>query len=74
MENILENLNPSQLEAVTSMEGYIRVIAGAGSGKTRALTHQGNSIYFKGSKSIFKKKSGLRAAINIIRFLLNLPY
>ena len=30
MENILENLNPSQLEAVTSMEGYIRVIAGAG--------------------------------------------
>ena len=35
---------------------------------------QGNSIYFKGSKSIFKKKSGLRAAINIIRFLLNLPY
>ena len=40
MENILENLNPSQLEAVTSMEGYIRVIAGAGSGKTRALTHR----------------------------------
>ena len=26
MENILENLNPSQLEAVTSMEGYIRVL------------------------------------------------
>ena len=40
MENILEKLNPSQLEAVTSMEGYIRVIAGAGSGKTRALTHR----------------------------------
>ena len=40
MDNILEKLNPSQLEAVTSMEGYIRVIAGAGSGKTRALTHR----------------------------------
>ncbi len=40
MENILENLNSSQFEAVTSMEGYIRVIAGAGSGKTRALTHR----------------------------------
>ena len=42
--------------------------------KPRRAAGQGNSIYFKGSKSIFKKKSGLRAAINIIRFLLNLPY
>lgn len=37
MENILQGLNASQLEAVTSTEGFIRVIAGAGSGKTRAL-------------------------------------
>ena len=43
-------------------------------GKGKGGYSQGNSIYFKGSKSIFKKKSGLRAAINIIRFLLNLPY
>ena len=42
--------------------------------KTTRESAQGNSIYFKGSKSTFKKKSGLRAAINIIRFLLNLPY
>ena len=35
-----DNLNPSQLEAVTSTEGFIRVIAGAGSGKTRALSHR----------------------------------
>ena len=37
---ILDRLNKSQTEAVTATEGYIRVIAGAGSGKTRALSHR----------------------------------
>ena len=34
----LKELNPEQLEAATTTEGYIRVVAGAGSGKTKTLT------------------------------------
>ena len=38
MEYCLNRLNDEQKAAVMATEGMIRVIAGAGSGKTRALS------------------------------------
>lgn len=38
IKKLKENLNEQQLNAVTETEGFVRVIAGAGSGKTKALT------------------------------------
>lgn len=39
-DKILESLNPTQKEAVTYLDSPLLIIAGAGSGKTKVITHK----------------------------------
>ncbi|OGZ08521.1 MAG: hypothetical protein A2762_03385 [Candidatus Lloydbacteria bacterium RIFCSPHIGHO2_01_FULL_54_11] len=48
MNNPLDGLNPRQKEAVLATEGPVLIVAGAGAGKTKTLTHRIGHLIAKG--------------------------
>jgi len=81
LESIVEGLNPSQKEAVTSTKPALIVLAGAGSGKTRVLTRRITHLLAQGLIApneflavTFTNKAAAEMKERIVDLLLNLGF
>lgn len=52
-ELLINNLNPQQIEAVLSIKGPLIIFAGAGTGKTKVITHRIVYLLFKDVSSTY---------------------
>jgi DNA helicase-2/ATP-dependent DNA helicase PcrA len=52
----LNGLNSEQLKAVTATPGPLLIIAGAGAGKTKTITHRIQHLYNQGAGSFHQAR------------------